>query len=124
MAAAPDRPATADPDIPRPCAEAINISHSSMFVVNYRNEPVGLRVFDPNAVGPDGKNGTQAAGQAGDLAFAFQSRTDRAIAALNTSFGNTPYPTGALLPGQRRRPDQLRPASGRPLHPDHARLRA
>jgi len=77
----------------RPCAEAINISHSSMWVVNYRNEPVGLRVFDPNGVGPDGTLGTQAAGQAGDLAFAFQSRRDRAIPALNTSFGDTPYPT-------------------------------
>jgi hypothetical protein len=94
----------ADPNVPRPCAEAINISHSSMFVVNYRNEPIGLRVFDPNKLGPDGKLGTQAGGlnqvgvdvspEAGDLAFAFQSRRDRAIADLNTSFGNTPYPTG------------------------------
>ena len=75
---------------PRPCAEAINISHSSMFVVNYRNEPVGLRVFDPNAIGPDGVQGAQAAGPAGDLALAFQSRQDRAIAQLNTSFGDMP----------------------------------
>jgi hypothetical protein len=87
----------ADPNIPRPCAEAINISHSSMFVVNYRNEPVGLRVFDPNGIGPDGQNGTQAAGQAGDLAFAFQSRNDRAIPELSTSVGNTPYPSGQAV---------------------------
>ena len=86
-------PVNFDPNVPRPCAEAINISHSSMFVVNYRNEPVGLRVFDPNRRGPDGNRGTQAAGLAGDLAFAFQTRTDRAIPQLNTSFGDMPYPT-------------------------------
>ncbi|MDH3611698.1 MAG: hypothetical protein OES10_00330 [Gammaproteobacteria bacterium] len=89
-----------DPNIPRPCAEAINISHSSMWVVNYRNEPVGLRVFDPNKLGPDGKmGGSQADGPAGDLALAFQSRNDRAIPQLNTSFGDAPYPTGADVPG-------------------------
>jgi hypothetical protein len=81
-----------DPNIPRPCAEAINIGHSSMWVVNYRNEPIGLRVFDPSATGPDGLSGTQALGQAGDLALAFQSRRDRAISQLNTSFGDMPYP--------------------------------
>ena len=88
-----------DPNITRPCAEAINISHSSMFVVNYRNEPVGLRVFDPNAIGPDGNNGSQAAGPGGDLAFALQSRQDRAIPELNTSLGNTPYPTPGYCKG-------------------------
>ena len=93
-------PATnADPNVPRPCAEAINISHSSMFVVNYRNEPVGLRVFDPNAIGPDGQNGTQAAGLAGDLAFALQTRQDRAIPQLNTRFGDMPYPVAPYCQG-------------------------
>jgi hypothetical protein len=82
-----------DPNIPRPCVEAINISHSSMFVVNYRNEPVGLRVFDPDKKGPDGQDGAQADGDKGDLAFALQTRTDREIPQLNTSLGNTPYPT-------------------------------
>ena len=101
VGACPGPAGNADPNIPRPCAEAINISHSSMFVVNYRNEPVGLRVFDPNGVGPDLQNGTQAAGLAGDLAFAFQTRTDRAIPALNTSLGNTPYPVNAACQGNR-----------------------
>jgi len=85
----------ASPMVPRPCPEAINISHSSMWVVNYRNEPVGLRVYDPNAMGPDGTKGSQAAGDAGDLALAFQSRTDRAIPQLNTSMGDSPYPLAA-----------------------------
>jgi hypothetical protein len=90
-------PTNFDPDVPRPCAEAINIGHSSTWVINYRNEPVGYRVFDPDKVGPDGssKGGAQADGPAGDLALAFQSRDDRAIPQMNTRFGDTPYPTGA-----------------------------
>jgi hypothetical protein len=91
-------PTNFDPNVPRPCAEAINIGHSSVWVINYRNEPVGYRVFDPNAVGPDGQNGAQTEGPAGDLALAFASRTDRAIPQLNTSFGDTPYPTGNAVP--------------------------
>jgi hypothetical protein len=87
-------PTNNDPNVPRPCAEAINIGHSSIWVSNYRNEPIGLRVFDPDAKGPDGQNGAQAEGKAGDLAFALQSRSDRAISQLNTAFGDTPYPTG------------------------------
>jgi hypothetical protein len=89
-----------DTDVPRPCAEAINISHSSMWVVNYRNEPVALRVYDPNKAGPDldangnPNMGAQADGPAGDLALAFQSRNDRKIPQFNTKFGDTPYPTG------------------------------
>jgi hypothetical protein len=87
-------PTNGTANVPRPCAEAINIGHSSTWVTNYRNEPIGLRVFDPDAKGPDGQNGAQAAGKAGDLAFALQSRTDRAIRDMGTAFGNTPYPTG------------------------------
>lgn len=69
----------------RPCPQAISVDDPGMFVVNYRNEPLALRVFDPNKVAPDGKRGMQADGLAGDLAFAMQSRTDRAIAAMNLS---------------------------------------
>jgi manganese oxidase len=32
---------------PRPCAEAIAADDVGTMVVNYRNEPIGLRVFDP-----------------------------------------------------------------------------
>jgi hypothetical protein len=76
--------------VKRPCAEAINIAHGSTWVTNYRNEPIGLRVFDPNKIGPDLKQGAQADGKAGDLAFALASRQDRAISQLNTSFGDMP----------------------------------
>lgn len=78
--------------VPRPCPEAISADDVGMLVVNYRNEPVGLRVFDPNKLGPDGKPGTQADGKAGDLGYALDTRADRAIAALNTKLGDTPYP--------------------------------
>src|SRR5690606_34679626 len=54
-----------------------------IFVVNYRHEPLGLRVYDPQRMAPDGKPGMQADGLAGDLSHALQSRTDRAIPALN-----------------------------------------
>ncbi|MFV3289848.1 manganese-oxidizing multicopper oxidase MnxG [Pseudomonas sp. NY11955] len=67
----------------RPCPQAISVDDPGMFVVNYRNEPLALRVFDPNKVGPDGKRGMQADGLAGDLSYALQSRTDRAIPAMN-----------------------------------------
>ncbi|WP_245814315.1 hypothetical protein [Cystobacter ferrugineus] len=78
--------------VPRPCPQAISADDPGLFLVNYRNEPTALRVYDPRRLGPDGKPGSQADGLAGDLAFALQTRTDRAIPAFNTRLGNTPYP--------------------------------
>ncbi len=77
---------------PRPCPEAISADDPGFFVTNYRNEPVGWRVFDPNKLGPDGKPGSQADGLAGDLAFALQSRADRKVRQFGTRLGDTPYP--------------------------------
>jgi manganese oxidase len=87
--------------VPRPCPEAISLSDIGTFLINYRNEPVGYRVYDPEKTGPDGKSGTQADGLGGDLGFALQTRTDRAMAELNTRLGNTPYPalTADVRPG-------------------------
>ena len=56
------------------------------------------------ADGPGGVDGGQAPGLAGDLAFAYQSRTDRAIAELNVqpeTNGISPYPplTADVRPG-------------------------
>ncbi|MBT3205031.1 MAG: hypothetical protein HOB14_19700 [Gammaproteobacteria bacterium] len=87
---------------PRPCAEAITADDVGMLVVNYRNEPIGLRVYDPAKTGPDGKPGMQADGLGGDLGYALQTRTDRAIPAFNTILGDTPYlaaMTGGVQPG-------------------------
>jgi len=94
----PDDPETLDINeeviILRPCAEAISADDVGMLVVNYRNEPIGLRVYDPEKLGPDNKLGMQADGLGGDLAFALQTRTDRAIPAFNTALGDTPYLAG------------------------------
>ncbi len=83
--------------IQRPCPTSIDFLEPGMFVVNYRNEPGALRVYDPNKAGPDaaaGKDcspanpdrtgcGAQADGLAGDLAYVFSSQIDRKIPALN-----------------------------------------
>ena len=92
--------------LPRPCPEAISAADIGTFVMNYRNEPVGYRVYNPNKIGPDGKPGMQADGLGGDLSYALQTRTDRAIPAFNTQKGNTPYP---LLTGDVRAGDPFTP---------------
>jgi hypothetical protein len=68
-------PATGLPMLQRPCPQAIDVQDPGVMVVNYRNEPVALRVLDPAKLGPDGKAGAQADGLAGDLAFALASKT-------------------------------------------------
>ncbi|MCY1286580.1 hypothetical protein D9M70_355560 [compost metagenome] len=78
----------------RPCPQAISVDDPGMFTVNYRNEPLALRIYDPLKVGPDGKAGMQADGDAGDLAFALQSRTDRRIEALNKRPSEVTYAVG------------------------------
>jgi hypothetical protein len=73
---------------PRP--EAISAADPGTFVVNYRNEPVAHRVL--------GGGNTQNPDPAGDLANAFQSRTDRAIHELN-QVGPYPPLTADVGPG-------------------------
>ena len=63
-----------------PCPEIISADDPGTMSVNYRNEPVALRVRDPSTNG-------QAAGQAGDLSFAFSSNVTRADTALNVQPG-------------------------------------
>jgi len=90
------------------CApEAISSEDPGTFVVNYRNEPVAMRVRDP-------WTNQQAPGPAGDLSFAYQSRTDRADPRLNPSpsddcrdsttghptFGDPCWPYGQDTPSQ------------------------
>ena len=94
----------------RPCPQAISASDPGIFVVNYRHEPLGLRIYDPNKIAPDGKPGMQADGLAGDLAYALQSRTDRAIPALNlapSAIRSATGPTGGvtLMPAHINRGD-------------------
>jgi hypothetical protein len=58
-----------------PCPELISAADPGTMSVNYRNEPVALRVRNP-------LTNSQAAGQAGDLSYAFAS-IPRADPALN-----------------------------------------
>ena len=82
--------------VPRPCPEAISADDPGTYALNFRNEPIGLRVFN-GIVGP---GAGQTPGMAGDLSFAYQSRTDRAIPELNTQPAG-PYPplTADVQPG-------------------------
>jgi hypothetical protein len=66
-----------------PCPEAVSAAEVGTFSVNYRNEPLALRVRDP-------ATNTQAAGDAGDLSLAFSSNVTRADTALNTQPGFYP----------------------------------
>jgi hypothetical protein len=95
----------------RPCPQAIDVQDPGILAVNYRHEPVGLRVFDPAKLGPDGKSGMQADGQKGDLAFALQSRTDRAIALLNVQ------PTAATVINGTRFPPPINAGGVQPGDP-------
>jgi len=85
----------------RPCPQAISVQDPGIMVTNYRIESVGLRVYDPNRTGPDGKPGMQADGLKGDLGFALQSRTDRAINQLNVQ------PTAATVINGTRFPPPI-----------------
>jgi hypothetical protein len=73
------------------CPEAISKSDIGTFSVNYRNEPVGLRVHDPNT-------NAQAVGTAGDLSYAFSSWVKRADPALNVQPGFYPPLTKGVMP--------------------------
>ena len=62
--------------VPLPCPEAVSAADPGTMSVNYRNEPLALRVRDPNT-------NTQAAGEPGDLSHAYRSLTTRADGRLN-----------------------------------------
>jgi hypothetical protein len=110
-----------DPNVPRPCAEAINIGHSSMWVMNYRNEPVGLRVFDPNGDGPDGKKDRWACRR--PRIRLPEPRRPGHLPAEHQLWRRA-VPGGVILRWWQGRRHQLRSQPGRPLHSDYARLRA
>ncbi|HYG90379.1 MAG TPA: hypothetical protein VD978_29435 [Azospirillum sp.] len=59
-----------------PCPETISADDPGTFAVSYRNEPLALRLRDP-------QTNTQAAGPAGDAGLAFRSDIDRAMPELN-----------------------------------------
>ena len=83
-----DCPGGVDP----PCPEAISAADVGTMVTNYRNEPVALRVRDPNT-------NTQAAGDAGDLSKVYLSNIFRADPLLNVQPTFYPPLTGGVQPG-------------------------
>jgi hypothetical protein len=97
-------PPTCEGGVLRPCPEAITADDPGMYVVNYRNESLAARVFDPDRPAsecPDGKQGCQAEGKSGDLAFAMASNVHREISELNTRMGLAPagYAGGSCTGG-------------------------
>jgi hypothetical protein len=85
-----------------PCPEAVSADDPGFGVVNYRAEPLAARIKSPGS--------GQVAGIAGDLSYAYQSRTDRANGEFNklpyntgnaTGLSHVPYPalTGSLFAG-------------------------
>jgi hypothetical protein len=78
--------------VPLPCPEAVSAADPGTMVINYRNEPVALRVQDPS-------NNQQAAGDAGDLSNVYRSDITRANSALNQQPGFYPALTGGLQGG-------------------------
>ena len=76
---------------PAPCPEAISAADVGTMVVNYRNEPVALRVRNP-------ATNFQATGKPGDLSFAFSSNITRADTRLNTQPLYYPALTAGVRP--------------------------
>ncbi|HEY2964386.1 MAG TPA: hypothetical protein VGJ37_18345, partial [Pyrinomonadaceae bacterium] len=77
---------------PAPCPEAISAADQGTMSVNYRNEPVPLRVRDPNT-------NTQAAGAPGDLSKVYKSNIARADPQFNVQPGFYPALTKGVQPG-------------------------
>ncbi|HEY9405664.1 MAG TPA: hypothetical protein VIQ24_23645 [Pyrinomonadaceae bacterium] len=73
---------------PAPCPEIISADDPGTFSVNYRNEPIPLRVRYPDNAPSAGTPNTQASGIEGDLSHVFRSIA-RVDPALN---GPGPYP--------------------------------
>jgi len=75
------RPQQCPGGVAPPCPEAVSADDPGTFSVNYRNEPVALRVRNP-------QTNTQSAGLAGDLSHALRSDVQR----LDPDFDNTLNP--------------------------------
>jgi len=78
--------------VPAPCPEAISANDQGTMSVNYRNEPVPLRVRDPNT-------NTQANGAPGDLSKVYKSNITRADPQFNVQPTFYPALTQGVQPG-------------------------
>ena len=79
-------------NFPPPCPEAIAAADVGTMSVNYRNEPVPLRVRDP-------ATNTQAAGLAGNLSHVYRSNVARADGRFNVQPNFYPPLTADVQPG-------------------------
>ncbi len=86
------RPEKCPGGVEPPCPEAISADDPGTMSLNYRNEPVALRVRDP-------QSNKQAAGLAGDLSMAFRSNILRADPRFNQQPNFYPPLTGGVRPG-------------------------
>ncbi|HEU4507086.1 MAG TPA: hypothetical protein VFR78_02520 [Pyrinomonadaceae bacterium] len=78
--------------VPAPCPEAISAADPGTMTVNYRNEPVPLRVRNPFT-------NTQATGAAGDLSKVYKSNISRADPNFNVQPTFYPALTKGVQPG-------------------------
>lgn len=78
--------------VPRPCPEAISADDSGTMTVNYRQEPIPLRIRDPYT-------NSHAGGDAGDLSKVFRSDVTRLDPRFNTQPSFYPPLTGGVQPG-------------------------
>ncbi len=86
-----ERPDECPGGVPPPCPEAISADDPGTFSVNYRNEPVALRVRNP-------ANNQQATGLAGNLSHVFRSTINRADPDFNVQPNFYPPLTGGIQP--------------------------
>jgi hypothetical protein len=78
--------------VPRPCPEAVSADDVGTMSVNYRNEPLALRVRNP-------QSNQQAEGEAGDLSHVFRSNVMRADPLFNAQPSVYPALTRDLSAG-------------------------
>src|SRR5689334_15670359 len=78
--------------VPAPCPEAISAADPGTMSVNYRQEPVPLRVRNPST-------NTQASGAAGDLSKVYKSNLTRADPDFNVQPNFYPPLTKGVQPG-------------------------
>jgi hypothetical protein len=79
-------------NVPPPCPEAIAAADVGTMIVNYRNEPVPLRIRDP-------ATNKQAMGVAGDLSHVYRSNVTRADFHFNSQPDFYPPLTADVQPG-------------------------
>ena len=86
------RPETCPNGTPAPCPEIVSGDDPGTMLVNYRNEPLALRLRDP-------ATNRQAAGDAGDASLAFSSAVKRADPQFNAQPTFYPALTKGMLAG-------------------------